>query len=507
MHDQAERLPGSKALSSFCEKDDSAREFTKELRSVLEVTAATGRYWHEWAQLKLLLCFRLTQVLRQFHKVQYPDGAPMIGPLPPGREPFEEMVERLVQYLDSFTDGAPFTYQRLCEILLNPNNTYKNIDKLALAFEKILLVQSTYPPSSDSYPLGSFPNDLLPDRNGGGQGNMELMEAANGKQDGVGSLKEMPTVIDEEMVDVERVLDAQVAGGMANTSSDMQHEASIGEIPQAAGNALGSEMLHDSAGVDLLQIPGTTSSQMVDDSSGGGTILPHATSSEMEFDPTNIYAVSAAAPVTNTETDVLHESTAAGLPSGLPSAAPDTSLGMVQDSPAATGLPQAPDTSLAMVQGSLATGLPRAPDTNVEMVQDSPATGELQSATGNNSVAGLEEPHPTGSNTDMLHDSAAVELPLAAAVPEAVASNAEVMNDASVVGLLSAAVESIDRVDAKPNAGSEAGASNQGHSSGVSSPHGNVDMKQSGQEESMNSHDANCQVEGRSEDVSMGIVG
>lgn len=67
-------------------------------------------------------------------------------------ESYQELEDRLTSGLESFTDGAPFTLQRFCEVLLNPRDRYPNLDNVALAFEKLLLVTSTIPPSSGTYP-------------------------------------------------------------------------------------------------------------------------------------------------------------------------------------------------------------------------------------------------------------------------------------------------------------------------------------------------------------------
>jgi len=143
--------PGSEELANFCKQESSKQEFTDELREILEVTARTGLYWHEWDQLKMLLSFRLKQVLQDYHKshIEVAVGPPR--PLITG-ERYQELEDRLTSGLDSFRDGAPFTIQRLCEVLLNPRDRYPNLDKVALAFEKLLLVTSTVPVSSSPYP-------------------------------------------------------------------------------------------------------------------------------------------------------------------------------------------------------------------------------------------------------------------------------------------------------------------------------------------------------------------
>ncbi|KAG0582530.1 hypothetical protein KC19_3G066600 [Ceratodon purpureus] len=144
-------LPSSAELSAFCKRDESKREFTDELRGILEVSAMTGLYWHRWDELRALLLFRLKQVLQDFYKSHMDVAVGPPRPLVTG-ESYQELEGRLSSGLESFTDGAPFTLQRFCEVLLNPRDRYPNLDKVALAFEKLLLVTSTIPPSPGPYP-------------------------------------------------------------------------------------------------------------------------------------------------------------------------------------------------------------------------------------------------------------------------------------------------------------------------------------------------------------------
>eukprot|EP00271_Cylindrocystis_brebissonii_P023484 TRINITY_DN9770_c0_g2_i1.p1 TRINITY_DN9770_c0_g2~~TRINITY_DN9770_c0_g2_i1.p1 ORF type:complete len:607 (+),score=116.10 TRINITY_DN9770_c0_g2_i1:211-2031(+) len=153
-------LPGAEALASFYHQGPSGRSFTPELRSILEVVAITGSYWHDWHHLKVLLAFRLDQVLNEYNarRVAVEVGPPR--PLKSG-ETFAELREQLQQALESFSNGAPFTVQRLCELLLHPNATYPCLDKLALALEKLLVVTSSIPPSRSRYPSLPLPADQL----------------------------------------------------------------------------------------------------------------------------------------------------------------------------------------------------------------------------------------------------------------------------------------------------------------------------------------------------------
>ncbi|KAH9310217.1 hypothetical protein KI387_038128, partial [Taxus chinensis] len=132
-------------------EDEAKHEFTEELRGILEVIARTGKYWHNWTMLKSLLSFRLKQILTEYHESLMAVDAGAREKLLEG-ETYPELVTRLEEALDSFVEGPPFTLQRLCEILLNPQSIYPNISKASLALEKILLVTSTLPVSVDPYP-------------------------------------------------------------------------------------------------------------------------------------------------------------------------------------------------------------------------------------------------------------------------------------------------------------------------------------------------------------------
>ncbi|KAJ7517860.1 hypothetical protein O6H91_21G043300 [Diphasiastrum complanatum] len=145
-----QEVPGSVALSEFLEQEESHRKFSPDLKSILEVIAKTGKYWHDWAQLKILLSFRLKQVLKELQESR-PNGV--------AEKMYYGCVKRLDGGLDSFADEAPFTLQRICELLLCPPSSYSNIDKFTLAFERLLLVTSTIDNSDDPYPAVTLPSD------------------------------------------------------------------------------------------------------------------------------------------------------------------------------------------------------------------------------------------------------------------------------------------------------------------------------------------------------------
>ncbi|KAL5769024.1 hypothetical protein ACOSQ2_015807 [Xanthoceras sorbifolium] len=120
----------------------------EEIRSVLEVIASTGKFWHDWDKLKSMLLFQLKQVLAEYPEAKMPTEQQnaSLG------ETYPELLKRLDEALLCFTEGPPFTLQRLCEILLAARSIYPNLSKLALALEKNLLVTSMLTPCTDPYP-------------------------------------------------------------------------------------------------------------------------------------------------------------------------------------------------------------------------------------------------------------------------------------------------------------------------------------------------------------------
>jgi len=60
-------------------------------------------------------------------------------------EPYDDLLQRLLTLLQDFPN-APFTVQRLCELLLDPHRIYAtSTRKVSSAIEKLLTVSSTVP--------------------------------------------------------------------------------------------------------------------------------------------------------------------------------------------------------------------------------------------------------------------------------------------------------------------------------------------------------------------------
>lgn len=131
------------------ELTDFANQKPAEIPSVLDEylchIAKTGDTLFSWHKLKPLLCRKLELVMNEFHKVSPTDDLPAL----PNVEAFkyEEMKEKVLEAVNCF-NSAPFTIQRLCELVVDPRKHYKRTDKFMRGLEKNVLVVSTIEPRS-----------------------------------------------------------------------------------------------------------------------------------------------------------------------------------------------------------------------------------------------------------------------------------------------------------------------------------------------------------------------
>ncbi|CAI5459176.1 unnamed protein product [Closterium sp. Yama58-4] len=113
-------LPAAAALTAFRNRSPGERELSPELKAILEVTAVTGTVWHDWESVRELLGFTISQVLEEYETERVAGVGPP-RPLPSG-ETFAELSERILSYLEAFTDGPPFTIQRICSPDIAPHS-------------------------------------------------------------------------------------------------------------------------------------------------------------------------------------------------------------------------------------------------------------------------------------------------------------------------------------------------------------------------------------------------
>lgn len=119
------------------------KDIPKELEEYLSYVAKTGDPVYQWSLVKCLFREKLLNVITDFFET-----CPTIELPPcPNVDPFnyELMKNSLVERIESFP-SAPFTIQRLCELLTSPRKEYSRVDKFMRAIEKNILVVSTREP-------------------------------------------------------------------------------------------------------------------------------------------------------------------------------------------------------------------------------------------------------------------------------------------------------------------------------------------------------------------------
>lgn len=119
------------------------KSIPQELNEYLAYVARTGDPVYQWPLVKSLFKEKLLNVITDFY-----DTTPNTDIPPyPNVDPFnyDTMKNSLIERLESFT-SAPFTVQRICELLTYPRKQYNRVDKFMRAIEKNILVVSTREP-------------------------------------------------------------------------------------------------------------------------------------------------------------------------------------------------------------------------------------------------------------------------------------------------------------------------------------------------------------------------
>ncbi|XP_046625810.1 serine/threonine-protein phosphatase 4 regulatory subunit 2 [Neodiprion virginianus] len=118
-------------------------DIPKELEEYLSWVAKTGDPVYQWPLIKALFREKLLRVMTEFY-----ESCPTLELAPcPNVEQFnyDMMKSALLDRLESFSN-APFTVQRICELLTAPRKEYNRVDKFMRAIEKNILVVSTREP-------------------------------------------------------------------------------------------------------------------------------------------------------------------------------------------------------------------------------------------------------------------------------------------------------------------------------------------------------------------------
>jgi serine/threonine-protein phosphatase 4 regulatory subunit 2 len=139
------KMENAEEIFQFLEEFSKRKPKTipQELNDYLAYVARTGDPVYQWPLVKSLFKEKLLNVITDFYET-----TPGIDIPPyPNVDPFnyDTMKNSLIERLDSFS-SAPFTVQRICELLTCPRKQYNRVDKFMRAVEKNILVVSTREP-------------------------------------------------------------------------------------------------------------------------------------------------------------------------------------------------------------------------------------------------------------------------------------------------------------------------------------------------------------------------
>lgn len=117
-----------KALNEFALTDDN--KVPAELSKVVADIAACGLTRYAWPSLRHLLRVMFQNVVTEY-------VASSGKPSDVDGESFDERYRRVVHMMDEWPN-PPFTLQRMCELLIDPNRFYRNTNKYFQAFSKLV---------------------------------------------------------------------------------------------------------------------------------------------------------------------------------------------------------------------------------------------------------------------------------------------------------------------------------------------------------------------------------
>jgi serine/threonine-protein phosphatase 4 regulatory subunit 2 len=132
----------------------------QSLENYLKQIAKTGYTRFPWFRIKTLFKVKLENVIADFSGVSPVENVPVM----PNVEIFkyEEMKTRIFEQLESYS-GVPFTIQRICEIITQPHDYYKRIDKFLRGLERVMLVVTIIDPNPIPGGLASISNGFSPE--------------------------------------------------------------------------------------------------------------------------------------------------------------------------------------------------------------------------------------------------------------------------------------------------------------------------------------------------------
>jgi hypothetical protein len=229
--------PGRVGMASEAEVQATTEELERfaarggetgpRLRRVLEELRAVGAPTYEWELLRPLLGAALTGSLAAFRAANPgTDPAPLAA-----QGGFEAGLARLLAALEGF-QGAPFTLQRLVELILEPDQYYRSVAKLIFGLEKLLSVSSVLEvvdPASVVLPRPAI-------RAADASGSVAALDAAGARRGIVGAAGDAD---DELMGDGDEDQPLQAKGSSTSVVVEQDHDPDSARLTQMSGPLAG----------------------------------------------------------------------------------------------------------------------------------------------------------------------------------------------------------------------------------------------------------------------------
>jgi len=136
---------------------------TAPLLNIIESIAKIGITCFPWTSLKVLLGYLLNEAFQRYYHKAMEDRKNESDQLKLDKykqedHDFETRREQLLVALNNY-DDAPFTLQRICELVLFPEKTYNNYRKYLSALEKMVNITSTIPMLSPAEAAAQLASD------------------------------------------------------------------------------------------------------------------------------------------------------------------------------------------------------------------------------------------------------------------------------------------------------------------------------------------------------------
>lgn len=133
-------------------------QIPQNLENFIEFVSKTGTYIFPWNIVRKLFLRKLNSIINNLQACMSLSTSDLNASSSSGivinqntandANSIQLIKDRIIERMKSFSN-APFTIQRICELLLKPNNHYNRVDKFLRGLEKCIMVVTTVDPNGN----------------------------------------------------------------------------------------------------------------------------------------------------------------------------------------------------------------------------------------------------------------------------------------------------------------------------------------------------------------------